>query len=182
MRDDPVPPLSIPLGPRWYLVRTLRHDECNAQKAIVGLGVETYLPMESHWAKHGRKIKRVTLPLFRQYLFTRFDLERDDWGQIRRAHFVDRIISVDEIPVRVPDQQLEIIRLAEAAGAYDRTIRRPEPPDGFDVGTKVRIRAGPFAGLIAEIRRASPGRRVEILFAILGRETRIRLDKMNLVF
>jgi transcription antitermination factor NusG len=135
------------------------------------------LPRESHWAKRGRKIVRVTGPLFRQYLFTRFDFDRDPWHCVRRAHFVDRLISVNEIPVRVPDQQLDIIRQAEMAGVYDRTIRRPGPPHGFDVGAKVRIIAGPFVGLVAEIRRASPRRRVEILFAILGRETRIKIDK-----
>jgi hypothetical protein len=43
-----------------------------------------------------------------------FDVDHDDWGQIRRVHFVDRVISVGEIPVRIPDQQLDIIHTAEA--------------------------------------------------------------------
>ena len=106
--EPPAIPIPVSLGPRWHLVRTVRHHEDDAQKAIIALGLETYLPREQRLARYGRKLVPVSRPLFRQYLFTRFDLDCDPWGSIRRAHFVAGLISVNEVPVRVPDQQLDV--------------------------------------------------------------------------
>ena len=111
--------------------------------------------------------------MFRQYLFTRFDVERDPWHHVRRLYWVDTIVSANEVPLRVPDRQVEAIRLAEQAGAYDATI--------LPKGTRVRILEGPFAGFLAEVRRASPRRRGELLLEFLGHQARIRVDRMSSV-
>jgi len=168
---------SSPIGARWYVVRTARFKERQSAEAIAALAITTYLPCETHWTMGGGKRGRVTAPLFRQYLFTKFDLEQDDWVRIRYTRFVDDILCSNEIPLRVPDREIEAIRTAEAAGAYDLTRRHPLDDPVFPIGSKARVLAGPFAGMIGEVRRATPRRRVEILFSMLGR---VRIDRINL--
>lgn len=165
-------PISFPLGARWYLVRTVRHRELEAHRAIGDLELESYLPHETHFARRGRRLIRVRAPLFRQYLFCRFDVDRHDWQRVRKIYWVDGIISAQEIPLYVPDRQVEIIRLAEQVGVYDNTI--------LPRAARVRVLSGPLAGLVGEVRRATPRRRVEILFEILGRQTTIRIDRLQL--
>jgi transcriptional antiterminator RfaH len=170
---------SYPLALRWYLVRTERHRERAAAEAIGELALETYLPIETHFARHGRKVRTVSAPLFRGYLFTRFDLERDDWPQIRRAHGVVDLICSNEVPLRVPERELEVIRTAEGAGLYD-TTRQPVAPDPFPRGAKVRITGGPFEGRLATVARLAPQRRIEILFEMLNRGVRLQIERMHL--
>jgi transcriptional antiterminator RfaH len=153
-------------------VRTLRHREAEAQAAIGELNFESYLPHEIHFARRGRRLVRVKAPLFRQYLFCRFDLDRHPWQRLRRVYWIDGIVSANEIPLRVPDRQVEIIRTAEQIGIYDNTV--------LPRASRVRVLNGPLAGLVGEVRRATPRRRIEILFEILGRETTIRIDRLQL--
>jgi len=164
-------------GERWFVVRTQRFKERQAAEAIAALAITTYLPCETHWTMGDGKRWSVTAPLFRQYLFTKFDLEQDNWARIRYTRFVNHIICSNEIPLRVPDREIEAIRTAEASGAYDLTRRHPLDDTAFPIGSKARVLAGPFAGMIGEVRRASPKRRVEILLSMLGR---VRIDRINL--
>jgi transcriptional antiterminator RfaH len=159
-------------GVRWYLVRTIRHREIEASEAIGALELETYLPHEIHFARRGRRLIRVRAPLFRQYLFARFDLERDAWQQLRRVHWVDGIVSANERPLRVPDWEIDALRRGEQVGAFDQTV--------LPRGCRVRVLTGPFAGMIGEVSRATPRRRVEILFAILGQTAFVKIDRLHL--
>lgn len=161
-----------------YLVRTLRFNEARAAAVITSLGFETFLPLQRRW--NSRRTAILKRPLFPQYLFTSFDLERDEWGSIGRARYVDRIMrSATGIPVRIPDRQINVIRQAERHGEYDLAQAGAIATKSFEYGTKVRILTGPFAGLIAEVQRAPPRRRVEILFEILGARVQIELEHLE---
>jgi transcription antitermination factor NusG len=72
------------------------------------------------------------------------------------------------------------VREAERFGMYDRTRGIVAEEIAIPIGSKVRIMAGPFIGLVAEIRHAAPRRRVQILFSMLGRKTVIQIEKCHL--
>lgn len=175
-----IPPISLPRGLRWYLARTARHHEIAARDCVQALGVETYLPMERHIARHGRRLMAVELPLFRQYLFVRMDLNRDPWWDVRRAQWMEDIVSSQQIPTRIPDMQIDALREAEINGAYDSTRKQPKSPI-FPNGSKVKITGGPFQGFVAKVISAAPDQRVEILLDMFGRGTKIRIEAIDLV-
>jgi transcription antitermination factor NusG len=155
----------------------VRHHEADALQAIERLAVEAYLPVEVRWARRGRR-RRIVRPLFGSYLFARFDRARDEWWRIPRLAFVDRVICANGAPAWIPDRQIDVVRMAEATGVYDLTRRHALDIDPeFPAGSKVRIIGGPFIGLIAEVRRATPKRRVEILFSMLGRQTIAQVER-----
>lgn len=155
-------------GAQWYLLRTLRHREREAAAAI---DLETFIPHEVHFSLRGRKLIRIRAPLFRQYVFVRFDIERDNWQRIRRVYWIEGIVSANEKPLRVPYREIQILRAGEQVGAFDATI--------LPRGCRVRVLNGPFAGLIGEVRRASADRRIEILFAIMGASVRAQVDRLH---
>jgi hypothetical protein len=82
----------------------------------------------------------------------------------------------------VPEAQVEHIRAAELAGAFDRTKReKRNGSDGLVAGTRLRITAGPLSGAIAEIAAASATRRVELLLGMICRGTaRVKIDKASI--
>ena len=171
-------PLSHPLGRRWYLVHTERNKEIHAFNAISAIELDCYCPKETHFARHGRRLERVTLPLFRGYLFARFDVDRDPWPDINRSPAVKEIVSANEIPLRVPDRQVELISEAEQAGLYDATNKDEAEP--FPPGAPVRIVDGPFLGRLATVHKLRPQQRIEVLFDILGQGVRLTVERYRL--
>src|SRR5262249_13185010 len=164
----------------WYVARARRNMEKYAAEAIEELDIATYVPLLIY--RNAKGVRR-SAPVFRPYLFVNLDLGDPNWKRVRYAKHVEAVISHNQRPVRVPDQDINIIRIAEIAGVYDLTRCQETMADGgdrlliLDVGKVVRVINGPFAGLIGEVRRATPRRRVEILFAMLGT---IRIDRANL--
>jgi transcriptional antiterminator RfaH len=166
-------------GRRWYVVQTARYREQITSRAINGLKFETYLPCETKW--HRRKRRAIRYPLFPRYLFAHFDVGNDQWWQIERIGFVARIVrNASGKPRSVRDHEIEALRQAERLGFYDHTRRVAPEERAIPIGSKVRIMTGPFVGLVAEVRRASPRRRIEILFSMLGRQTVAQVERKHL--
>lgn len=179
-RNDPVdlPRASFLIGRAWFVCMVspvgVRWDgrDFPAARAIEQLSFETYVPRATRKIIHrGRRIVRVS-SLLGCYIFVRFDRERDDWGVIRRpeefgkggidgVHGIIRDIFGN--PCRVPDIQVDRLRRAEEAGAFDFTRQ-----SAFSPGDTVRITEGPFAGFIAKVRSASPQKRVRLILGNLG--------------
>lgn len=179
MTPPPLLPLSFPLGRAWFVVFVSSNEmrwskdkhgnwDFPVVRRIEEEGFETFVPVEQRTiVRRGRK-QVQTVPLFGSYVFVRFDREADDWGilngdDIEGVHFI--IQDTFNIPIRVPDKEIDRLRRAELAGAFDLT----KPCSIFQEGDDVEIREGPFAGLIAKVRSAHPHKRVKLLLEGLGR-------------
>lgn len=174
MSPTPTLPISFPLGRAWFVVfvSTVEMHWTSGDFPVVRRieeeGFETFVPLERRTVIRNRKKHELVSPLFGSYVFTRFDREADAWGvlnsdDIKGVHFVMR--NPFNLPIRVPDRDIERLRRAEAAGAFDLT----KPRAAFNEGDKVEIQEGPFAGLIAKVRSAHPKKRVKLLLDGLGR-------------
>lgn len=111
----------------------------------------------------------VVEPLFPNYLFARFHLERH-LGQVRYAAGVSSLVHFgSQIPV-LPDQLVEELK----THFHSQAIIEINP--GFAPGDEVRIIAGAFGGLEALITRVMPGRqRVGVLLDFLGRQVMVEV-------
>lgn len=175
---DPSPliPASFPLGSAWFVAVCSPFEMCwthdrggkghfPVERRINELGFETYIPVERrNIPRNHRKYLRIMPLLGANYLFVRFDRERDEWGAILADPGIHDILGHMQIPQRIPDLMIERIRREEEAGVFDFT----KPFSAFAQGDSVEIKEGPFAGLMAKVRSASPKKRVRLLLAGLG--------------
>lgn len=174
----PTEPPTEPAG-EWYVVRTNPNCEERAQKGIEALGVEVFVPRESHFAIRSRRRVRVTYPLFRRYLFVRLDLAKQGTHAIRHTHGVHSMLTSaggDAKLATIPARVVDLFRRAEKAGEFDRTIEGAT----FRVGSNARIEEGPFVGLVGEVFKADHKDRVIVLLNLLNRRVEVAVPSRNL--
>ena len=157
-------PASFPLGRAWFVVYVMSRKEIEIKREIAALGFDVFYPVMSRVKiRRGRRII-INDPLLPGYLFAHFDREKDDWGKIEDINGVLGILKNGLLPCRIPDLAITRLRQAEAAGLFDYT----KPGSAFEDGAVVEITEGPFAGMIAKVKSASPKKRVKILLDALG--------------
>ncbi len=178
-------PASFPLGMAWFVVFA-SPAEMHWSKLPLGWdfpvvsrieaeGYETFVPVERRTIIRNRKKREQIKPLLGSYVFVRFDREADDWGNILSVQGVHDILSnANDLPLRVPDLEIAKLRRLSEAGVFDFT----KPRSAFREGDTVRIEDGPFAGLIAKVRSASPKKRIRLLLDGLGK---LEIDPSQLV-
>lgn len=134
-----------------------------AERSLIEAGFETYVPTERRMKiKLGRKVESVAA-LFGNYVFVRFDRERDSWPSSDIDH-IEGVLKVMGIPARVPDLFIETLQRAEQAGTFDYCAEKSP----FKQGDSVEIMEGPFAGIIAKIKAARPRQKAKLLLQALG--------------
>src|SRR5215470_1526757 len=101
-RAAPEFPASFTGNFGWYVAYTDVKGEQRARMGLAAKGFAVHLPIYLREVRHARRVKVVERPLFPRYLFVGFDINRDPWTEVRRTDGVDRLLSHDEIPVRVP--------------------------------------------------------------------------------
>lgn len=173
--EEPLIPASFPMERRWYVIYTNIKCEFRANMGLKAKGFETLLPYIRKRVRHGRVTSIVDRPVFPRYLFVRFDVEKDEWFHpIKTTDGVEDLIRNDNIPVRVPDEQIERLRLSQACGDFDTTKK---PVSIYVAGETVRIQEGVFSGFSATVLAAMPEKnRAELMLEFLGRKSKIELD------
>jgi transcription antitermination factor NusG len=109
------------------------------EKDLKSKGYEEYLPTFKETRKwHDRKVE-LDVPLFRGYLFARFDFE--DRLRILETFGVVRILTCLSQPALVTEAEIETIRAMLESGL-------PCSSTNFKIGQKVEIICGPLVGRI----------------------------------
>jgi transcription antitermination factor NusG len=156
----------------WAVARLEPHRERIALHHLALVGFETYCPrLRERRISHGRKIEVCPL-LFPGYAFLAVEAQ---WYAARWSIGVIGLIMDGVRPARVADQIIDDLRKRERNGLIELPRR-----DGFKVGDKVRIRAGPFTGHLAIFTDMKPHQRCEILLALLGGEQRVELPRESI--
>lgn len=126
-------------------------------------------------------------PLFKGYMFVKFELESGLWQEVFRMRGVRGMVYNNNAPAEVPDEMIENLRALEVDGAIpgETTLRETL---GWELGDEVIVESGPFAGFpgvvntlpsgisadmrIEELDESAP---CEILVSIFGRPTPVHL-------
>jgi transcriptional antiterminator RfaH len=115
----------------------------------------------------GRREERET-PLFPGYAFVLIQLQ---WSAARWCPGVRRLVMDGIQPARVPDAVIEDIRARERNGAVELSR------NGFKLGAKVRLLAGPFQSHVAIYAGMTGLERVAVLLSLFGGERRITFGR-----
>ncbi len=168
----------VPCGPEWYVVHAKPFHEKRVSFHLhrrVAL-LEVFVPL-IQVTRRRRKHKWTLLqPLFPGYLFATMPHEPAAWTAVRWTPGVKRILAYGDVPVPVPHEFIAEIKARVAEFGFIR------PGMPFKAGERVRLRAGPFAGLEGIFdRQLSPSGRVRILLEVLARVTPTEVDVLDLV-
>jgi transcription elongation factor/antiterminator RfaH len=149
-------------GVRWYVVYSQPHREFRAQTQLTLQGFRTFLPRYRKTVRHARKLMTVNAPFFSRYLFVALDLSRDQWRSVNGTFGVTSLISDGMFPLPLPQGVIEsLIKISDANGFINLG-------DALQVGERVRVLTGPFAGFVGELVRLDGARRVQVLLQILN--------------
>ena len=167
-------PASFPMGERYYAFYTHIHAEKITQRSIGELGYQTFIPFEKRILRRpGAKPRVYEAPLFPRYGFVKFDINDQNWGQIKYCKGVVDVLRNDGIPISVSQSDMDKFILAESMGLFDRT----KPPAA---GMMVLVTSGPFADMIGKVVKARAKDRVDILLNFFGSMREVEIPLVNL--
>jgi transcriptional antiterminator RfaH len=148
----------------WYLVYTKSRQERCALNNLEQQGYQCYLPtMPSERLQQGA-LTVLDQPLFPRYLFIRLGLgdTAKSWAPIRSTRGVSRLVKFGVEPAKVDDDLIELLKAKESAA-------NDEPARLFNPGERVRLLAGPFAGIEGIYQMAEGERRVMVLIELMSK-------------
>ena len=154
----------------WYLVQLRPNGLAQAERGLRRQGFELFSPRVMTAIRRKGRLASGSAALFPGYLFAAFDPDRPAWRAIGSTRGVARLVGTTTAgPSPVPaDLVAGLMARCDAAGVL-------RPPEDLEAGTRVRVVAGPFAGLVSEVEGIAPDRRVHLLLDCLGRASRVTL-------
>lgn len=154
--------------PRWYAACTCARHEKRVAEQLRGRLVELFLPLYEaiHRWKNGRA--RVTLPLFPGYLFVRIALK--DRLKVIEVPGLAHLVGFNGQPAPLPEAEIAALRerLTNPACA--------EPHAYLTVGRRVRVKAGPLAGLEGILVRKKQKYRIVLSVDLIMRSIAAEVD------
>lgn len=164
--------------PAWYALNVKRNHERRVAEHLCVKSVTSFLPLTESPRSRRPRSGAALEPLFPGYLFVRLDdrgRSPGSWHTARWTSGVLRILGADGIPTPIPDEVVEAIQERVNECGY---VRREAP---FPPQARVRFHGGPLGGLEALFERPmSRSGRVRVLMTLLGRETAVEVDVLDL--
>jgi transcription antitermination factor NusG len=152
----------------WYAAYTCAQHEKRVAEQLAKREVEHYLPLYCSVRRWKDRRVRLTLPLFRGYVFVRLALQ--DRLRVLQIPSVVRLIGFGGLPTALPEEEVEILR----CGLADRLHAEPHP--FLTVGRRVRIVRGPLAGLEGILRCKKNNFRLVVSVELIQRAFAVDVD------
>lgn len=160
----------------WFCVTSQpKHEHIAAAQMRQLPGVEVFLPRIRFKRPTRKGPAWVTEALFPNYLFARFNFQRD-FRMIQYARGVRGVVHFGMQWPIIPDATVEELKATVGADEIHLLTMELQP------GDEVQICGGTFDGLQAVVSRIMPARqRVVLLLEFLGRQTAVQIDQGALV-
>jgi len=160
------------VDPLWYAAYTSANHEKRVAEQLGVRSVEHFVPLyESVRRWRDRKV-RLQLPLFPGYVFVRLALR--DRLRVLQVPGVARLVGFNGLPCALPESEIEALKAGLASGI------RAEPHRYLTVGRRVRVKAGPLAGMEGVLTRKKNGARFVISLDLIMRSVAVEVDALEL--
>jgi transcription antitermination factor NusG len=157
--------------PHWYAVYTCANHERSVSDQLVSRGVEHFLPQyESVRMWKDRKM-HLRLPLFPGYVFVYLALQNR--VRVLQVPGVVRLVGFDGHPAAVPEEEVARVRQFLDEGF------QAEPHKYLQRGRRVRVKAGPLAGIEGIFVRARNKCRIVISMDLIMRSIAVEVDRAD---
>jgi transcription antitermination factor NusG len=125
--------------PRWYAVYTRAHHEKRVAEQLGVRQAKHFLPLYTSVRRWKDRHVSLELPLFPGYIFVHVALR--DCLQVLQIRGVVKLVGFNGTPSVLPQEEIDAIRTTLLRGV-------PAKPHPYlKVGRRVRVTAGPLAGL-----------------------------------
>jgi transcription antitermination factor NusG len=154
--------------PRWYAAYTCANHEKRVAAELGAREVEHFLALYSSMRRWKDRRVQLEFPLFPGYVFVRLPLS--ERLRVAQIPSVVRLVGFGGLPTALPDREMEILRTGLGQSL------RAEPHPFLTVGRRVRITAGPFAGLEGALKRKKSSLRVVVTLELIQRSVAVDVD------
>lgn len=157
---------------QWYAAYTTSRHEKHIAELLAERGIETFLPLYRtvrQWKKSSPTL--LELPLFPCYLFVR--IRRSARGSVLSMPGVLSIVGSPKEPWPLPHFEIEALRFGAQMGKL-------EPHPYLKVGERVRITAGPMAGVEGILVRKKNEFRFVLTLDAIMRSVAVEVDASDL--
>src|SRR3989442_9364680 len=125
-------------APQWFAIYTRSRHEKFVARQLAAIQMETFLPLRAQLHRWRDRHKKVEVPLFRSYVFTRFPRQSPMRLAVLKTPGVVRIVGFGQKDAPVPDDQIDTLR---------RVMEKKQvlyPPPYLRAGPRVRgVRGAP---------------------------------------
>ena len=158
-------------NPPWFIVQFKPQAHRLAVRNLDRQGFTTFLPLHDVTrTERGHFVTRAR-PLFPGYLFLMADDRPEAPRLVSSTLGVNRLVTMADRPAQVPDEVIEALRRR-----CDMDGRLTEAPV-LEKGDQIQLLTGPFADFVGTVERIDADKRVWVLLDLLGRTTRVALDR-----
>lgn len=160
------------LEPHWYAAYTSANHEKRVAEQLKVRSVQHFLPL--YRALRRWKDRRVTLemPLFPGYVLVHLAMR--DRMTVLQVPGVARLVGFNGMPTALPEEEIEALRAGFEHGV------RAEPHPFLTVGRRVRVKAGPLAGLRGILLRGKKQMRFVVSVELIQRSVAVEIDEGDL--
>ena len=159
------------MSAQWFAVQAKPRQESTAKRHIERQGYLAYLPMITVRKRTRAAWTSSVEPLFPRYLFVNANINEQSLAPIRSTMGVSGLVRFGNVLRPVPDAVVHYLQQAEAS----QSSLTGEESWPFQIGDKVAVLEGPFAGLTAVFEGAQPEARAMILIELLGRQNAVEV-------
>ncbi|HEY8623042.1 MAG TPA: transcription termination/antitermination NusG family protein [Casimicrobiaceae bacterium] len=171
--------LRAPRASSWYALHVLANAEFVVESALIGYGIEAFLPTYAEKTQWSDRVTTTIRPLFPGYLFVNCEGRPSETivrprREILRIAGIIKVLPTNLNPQPVDREQIENVRRALAA-------RLPVTRCEYQSGDEVLIDKGPLAGVKGIVQRTKRGTEVIIRIEMLQRSVCVQVDAADVL-
>ena len=156
----------------WFALYTKSRSEFKAAEQLQAIGIQYYLPVVAKWKKWSDRKKKILEPILKGYIFILAN-ERERKLSLEPSSVV-RCVFDNGRPAKIPEWQIENLKKMLSKES-DFLIQ-----DGLIPGVKVKIREGPFEGIIGVVHESDNGKTIAVSIDLLRRSVIAHLPKESI--
>lgn len=142
----------------WYAVYVRSRFEKKVHQLFQEKSITSFLPLVETWRKWSDRKKKVSMPLFKGYVFVRIDY-KNDHHKVLDTDGVVKFVGIRNVPSVILERDIEWVKILVGEPDALRDIF-PEMPSG----QKVKVIAGPFLGLEGVVRKEGRDAKLVVYF------------------
>jgi len=156
----------------WFALYTRSRSEFKTAEQLQSIGVQHYLPVVVKWKKWSDRKKKILEPILKGYIFILAD-EKERKLSLEQYSVV-RCVFDNGRPAKIPEWQIDNLKKMLSKES-DFLIQ-----DGLIPGVKVKIREGPFEGIIGVVHESDNGKTIAVSIDLLRRSVIAHLPKESI--
>ena len=156
---------------RWYVLHTRSRFETVVHDGLHKKAHDVFLPKVRVRSKRRDRKVMIDVPLFPGYVFVKSNLHPHHHIDIVKTVGAVRLIGNKQVPVPVPDETIESLRIMVSRSSQIQTGFR------FRKGDRVMVVNGPFTGIIGTFDHYRGVNRVVVHIVALGQFASVEVDR-----